>query len=146
MIDRDSDRAETSSAASAEGEGPAPPESARPLQIARFGLKLLAWLGFAMLLFSLVGGYIGIVLGGLAFLIVAYIWGAVRVPNEIPGAAEPPYPVSGSRRLTIELVIIALGAFGWSIATAPIAGIAVLAAAVLLYGFTWKRQAWLVRQ
>lgn len=116
----------------------------RPVDLAlRAILELAAVVGLLLGGLSSVGGIVGLVLGFGAAIGAGAAWATFRVPDD-PGPS--PWPVSGSARLALELVLLGLGAVGWVLAGWLIVGVLVGALIVGHYLMTAERVRWLLDQ
>ena len=124
-----------------------PPSTPGVFLAARFLLECFGWIGFGVWGWHLGGGDIlGSILATVFVIASAAVWGVFRARHDPPGKTDQPVVVPGQVRLTIELVFFALAAYGLWVGWNRAASETLMTAVVLLYGITWDRQRWLVRQ
>jgi hypothetical protein len=92
------------------------------------------------------GGWPGWALALVFALGAAAVWGVFRVRYDPPNKAEQPVVVPGWVRFVIEIAFFALAALGLWLVANRAASETLMTAVVLLYGITWDRQRWLLRQ
>ncbi len=116
----------------------------RPVDLAlRAILEIAAVLGLALGGMASVGGVVGVVVALGAVAAAGAIWATFRVPDD-PGPS--PWPIPGSARLALELVLLGLGAVGWLLAGWAILGVLLGALIVGHYLMTAPRVRWLLEQ
>lgn len=124
-----------------------PPPTPMVFLAARFALELFGLAGFGFLGWWVgSGGTVGWLLGVLFATLAAAVWGVFRVRHDPPGKTDQPVVVSGKIRLTLELGFFAIAAVGLWFGANRAASETLMTAVVLLYGITWDRQRWLLRQ
>lgn len=121
--------------------------AANPINLAvRFCLELVAWGAYGVWGWNIVGGgFLGIVLGIVLFVLAATAWGLFAVPNDSVRSGKAPVLVSGKVRLLIELVIfagavLALYAAGFTVAALVLAGVLIVQNLA-----SYDRLGWLIR-
>jgi hypothetical protein len=118
--------------------------SFRPIDLVlRAVLELAAVIGLLLGGLTSVGGPMGLLVALVAAVAAGSLWATFRVPDD-PGPA--PWPIPGTARLALELVLLALGAVGWVLAGWAIVGLLVGALIVGHYLMTADRVRWLLEQ
>jgi hypothetical protein len=113
----------------------------RPVDLVlRAVLEIAAVIGLLLGGWAAAGGAVGALLALAAPVVAGAAWATFRVPGD-PGPS--PWPVSGSARLALELVLLALGALGWLLAGWLLVGLLVGALIVGHYLMTADRVRWL---
>lgn len=116
----------------------------RPVDLVlRAILEIGCALGLVLGGWASVGGPVGMVVGVVALIAAAAAWATFRVPDD-PGPA--PWPIPGSARLALELVLLGLGALGWVLAAWPIVGLLLGGLIVGHHLMTAERIRWLLGQ
>lgn len=116
----------------------------RPIDLAvRAILEIAAVLGLVLGGLASIPGVMGLVLALGAAGAAAAAWATFRVPDD-PGPS--PWPIPGSARLALELVLLGLGAVGWLLAGWLIVAVLTGALIVLHYLMTGPRVRWLLDQ
>jgi hypothetical protein len=116
----------------------------RPIDLAlRAILEIAGVLGLLLGGVASVGGIVGVLLGVGGAIAAAAAWATFRVPGD-PGPS--PWPVPGSARLALELVLLGLGAVGWVMAGWLLIGVCLGALIVGHYLMTADRIRWLLDQ
>jgi hypothetical protein len=125
-----------------------PPPSTPPLFLAvRFLLELCGLAGWGFLGWWLgEGGWLGGMLAGVSVIAGAALWGVFRVRHDPPGKTDHPVIVPGPVRFAVEIGFFAVAAGGLWFGAGRAASETLMTAVVLLYGITWDRQRWLLRQ
>ena len=124
-----------------------PPSTPWVFLVVRFGLEIFGLVGMGYLGWWMGGGGLwGGVLAGVCVLAAAAVWGIFRVRHDPPGKTRQPVVVPGTVRFGIELGFFALAAAGLWVGANRAASETLMTAVVLLYGITWDRQRWLLRQ
>lgn len=124
-----------------------PPSTPMVFLAARFALELFGLVGFGYLGWWVGnGGTVGWLLAVLFATVAAAVWGIFRVRNDPPGKTEQPVVVSGKVRFAIEFGFFAIAALGLWLGASRAASETLMTATILLYGITWDRQRWLLRQ
>ena len=114
----------------------------RPVDLVlRAVLELAAVVGLALGGLASVGGPIGLLLALGVPVAAGVIWATFRVPDD-PGPA--PWPIPGTARLAVEVVLLGLGALGWVLAGWAIVGLLMGALIVGHYLMTAERMRWLL--
>ena len=78
-------------------------------------------------------------------LIVAYLWGGFRPPNEPHHPTHPTVAISGLVRLLIEAVAFGGGAWGFFSTGATLIGWVFTVVVLVHYALSYDRVAWLLR-
>lgn len=116
----------------------------RPIDLAlRAILEIAAVLGLLLGGLGSVSGAMGLVLALAVAAGAGALWATFRVPDD-PGPS--PWPIPGSARLALELVLLGLGALGWLLAGWLVVGLMTGVLIVLHYLMTAPRVRWLLEQ
>lgn len=127
--------------------GDLPPSTPAVMLAARFLLELFGLAGFGVWGWSIGGGGLrGGVLAAILVIAAAAVWGIFRVRHDPPSKTDHPVIVPGQVRLAIELGFFALAAAGFWLGGSRAASETLMTCVVVLYGVTWDRQRWLLRQ
>ena len=113
----------------------------------RFLLELCGLAGFASGGWAVCnGGLWGGVLAVTFVVAAAAVWGMFRVRHDPPGKTEQPVVVPGWVRFVIELAFFVWPRRAVARVESRTASETLMTAVVILYGVTWDRQRWLLRQ
>lgn len=124
-----------------------PPISPLVMLVARFLLEIFGLIGFGIWGWSIGdGGWLGGVLAAVFVIAAGAVWGIFRVRYDPPGKADQPVVVPGPVRFLIEIAFFGLAAAGLWLSGYRAASETLMTAVVILYGVTWDRQRWLLRQ
>jgi hypothetical protein len=124
-----------------------PPTTPMGFLVIRFLLEIFAWAGLGVLGWHIGGGGVtGSALAILFIVISMAVWGVFRVRHDPPGKTDHPVIVPGWVRLVIEIGTFAIAAYGLWVGWNRASSETLMTAVVLLYGITYDRQRWLLRQ
>ena len=124
-----------------------PPKQPIVLGLVRFCMELIAFGGLFWWGWSIADSGPGsIALGALFFAIAAVLWGTFAVPDDPSRNPDPPIGVPGWLRLTIELGIFGVAAWGIWVSGARWLSETLLTLVGITYVLTYDRALWLLRQ
>jgi hypothetical protein len=118
-------------------------ESATGHNAGRFLLELGALVAYGLAGWTVTAGLARIALAATLPLVVAVLWGTLRVPND-PGPA--PVAVSGTARLALEGVLFGGAVVGLVVAGRPLVGGVFGALVAVHYALARERVRWLLAQ
>jgi hypothetical protein len=124
-----------------------PPRQPLALGLVRFAMEIVAFGGLFWWGWTIGdGGFTGVLLGILFFLVAASLWGIFAVPGDPSRNPDPPVGIPGWLRLLIELGIFGTAACGIWLSGSRALAETLLTAVVLTYVLTYDRSRWLLRQ
>jgi hypothetical protein len=110
----------------------------------RFALELAMLGGIGWWVRSLFdGSVLGWVVGSVAVVTAASMWGVFNVPGDPSRSGRAPVPVPGWARLVLEVSLFVAGVAAVA-AGAPRVGWLLAGGAVLHYAWYWRRLRWLL--
>jgi hypothetical protein len=118
-----------------------------PVNLAlRFFLEVAALAGFGILAWNSGSGWLRIPLMVLSVCTVMAIWGVFAVPDDPSRSGRSPFPVPGTVRLCLELLILFGGAAAFYLGGYRMAAAGLSLLVLIHYGLSIDRVIWLLQR
>ena len=120
--------------------------SQNPLNLAvRFVLEMVALVAIGIGGWHVTGSWLRYILAVVLPLLVAFLWGGFRPPNEPHHPTHATFAISGKTRLLIEAIAFGGGAWGLFSSGATVTAWVFTLIVIVHYALSYDRVDWLLR-